>query len=424
MSAPFVELGLREVWGGQQPLRLYAPERRRHVFITGQTGVGKSTLIQNIVAQDIANGHGVALLDPHGDLSSAVLDFIPGNRVDDVIIIDPTDLDRPVGFNPFYRVPPDERALVAANITATFKHQWRDSWGPRLEYILFNVCRALLDAPDNLRPSFIAIPLVLVNADYRQRLVRHIGDPRVRSFFSDEFETWNERYVIEAIGPVQNKIGQFLANPMTRNILGQWKPSMEIGEVLEDNRILILRLPKGLIGDEAANLFGSFIVSAIQQAAMRRAARTEAERSDFHLVIDEFANFTNETFASILSESRKYGLTLTIGSQYLDQASQSINQAIFGNVGSIIAFRVSADDADRLAREIGSYPPPRYRELERGDVLARIAQAGTTSISCIGKTFSEPTEKFAHAKNIWHQSRIRYGNDRHKVENRIARWLA
>jgi hypothetical protein len=419
----YVTIGWRQVWGGEVPLQLYRRDRRRHLYIIGQTATGKSTLMRNLIAQDILAGAGCALIDPHGDLALEVLDCVPGARIDDVVVIDPSDSDHPVGFNPFYRVPPDERALVAANLTATFKHIWRDSWGPRLEYILFNTVAALLDAPDQLRPTFLSIPRVLVDAAYRDAVVRHVADPRVRSFFIDEFAHWNDRQLEERLGSVQNKIGQFLANPFVRNIIAQWKPSVDLNEVMTNNRILIVRLSKGLVGEEPANLLGSFIATGLQQAAMRRAAVPEAERRDFHLHIDEFHNFTTDAFASILSEARKYGLTLTVAHQYIAQLPPAIADAVFGNVGNLIALRISSADAERLAAEIGEFHPRIYRDLEVGHVCARLLQQRGDALVCRGRTVAEITNCNSHRENILQQSRMRYSSKRSVVEDRIGRWF-
>ena len=424
MAKADIELGQVEGWGTTRPLRLYAADRRCHLYIIGQTGTGKSTLIKQIIAQDINAGAGLALIDPHGDLSSEILDHIPPHRVDDVVFLDPTDLDRPLGFNPFYCVNANQRALVASNITATFKHVWRDSWGPRLEYILYNTVAALLDAPDHLRPSFVSIPMLLVRDDYRERVIKHIADPRVRSFFVDEFCQWPDRQLAEAISPVQNKIGQFLSNPFIRNILGQWKSSIDLTDIMDRQRILIVRLPKGLLGEEPANLFGSLIASGLQQAAMRRANRDEAERTDFHLLIDEFHNFTTDSFANVLSEARKYGLTLTIAHQYIAQMTPAVRDAMFGNVGSLISFRVSAADAEHMANEIGDYTPSTFRALDRGNICCRMMIGGEVGQPIIGRTTPDQSTKYGCADNIRFQSRQRYGRDRNTVENRIRHWLA
>ncbi len=417
------QIGLREGWGGAVPLTLSCMDRRRHVFVIGQTGTGKSTLLQQLLAQDIEAGNGCALIDPHGDLAHAVLDAVPPHRVDDVVVVNPTDAERPVALNPFYRVPVDERALVASNLTAAFKHIWRDSWGPRLEYILYNTVAALLDAPDSLRPSFLAIPLVLVRQDYRERVIRHIQDPRVRGFFVDEFCGWNERQLAEYLSPAQNKIGQFLANPFVRNIVGQWKPTVDLSAIMEKGHILIAPLSKGTLGEEPANLLGSMIVSGLQHAAMRRASMPEAKRADFHLFVDEFHNFTTDAFASMLSEVRKYGLTLTVAGQYLSQAPDDVRDAIFGNVGTIISFRVSADDADRLTKEIGDYSARTLRELSLGEICVRLTQAGQGSAAFVGRTVPETTPAHRHRANVLNQSRMRFGRDRANTETRMARWL-
>ena len=419
----FVRIGWQHVWGGEVPLQLSRRDRRRHLYIIGQTATGKSTLLCNLIGQDISAGAGCALIDPHGDLALQVMDCIPGHRIDDAIVIDLSDIEHPVGFNPFYRVPADERALVAANITATFKHVWRDSWGPRLEYILFNTVAALLDAPDHLRPSFLSIPRLLVDCTYRQAVVRHTRDARVRSFFEDEFARWNERQLEERLGSVQNKIGQLLANPYVRNILGQWRPSVDLSTVLAKNHILIVRLAKGLVGEEPANLLGSFFATGLQQAAMQRASLPEDARKDFHLHIDEFQNFTTDAFAGLLSEARKYGLTLTCAHQYLSQLSPEVADAVLGNVGSIIAFRVSGADADCLAHEIGRFHPRIYRDLEVGQVCARLLQGQQASHSCRGRTEPELLHHHGRRETVHSQSQQRYGRDRKRVEANQLRWL-
>lgn len=419
----YVTIGWRQVWGGEVPLQLYRRDRRRHLYIIGQTATGKSTLMRNLISQDILAGAGCALIDPHGDLALEVLDCVPGSRIDDIVVVDPSDSDQPVGFNPFYRVPLDERALVAANLTAAFKHIWRDSWGPRLEYILFNTVAALLDAPDQLRPTFLSIPRVLVDAAYREAVVRHVVDPRVRSFFVDEFAHWNERQLEERLGSVQNKIGQFLANPFVRNIIAQWKPSVDLNEVMANNRILVVRLSKGLVGEEPANLLGSFISTGLQQAAMRRASMPESERQDFHLHIDEFHNFTTDAFASILSEARKYGLTLTVAHQYIAQLPPAIADAVFGNVGNLIALRVSSADAERLAAEIGEFHPRIYADLQVGEICTRLLQGQQLALASRGRTVPALIPCVGKGETALTQSRQRYGTNRSVVEDRLSCWL-
>lgn len=419
----FVHIGQRQIWGGATPLRLPRGDRRRHLYIVGQTSTGKSTLMRNLIGQDIAAGHGCALIDPHGDLAHQVLDLIPSHRVDDSIVLDLSDTNHPVGLNPFFRVSPDERALVAANMTDTFERIWSKSWGPRLEYILYNTVAALLDAPDQLRPTLLSIPRVLVDRPYRMELLRHVRDPRVLSFFEDEFNHWNDRQLTEALGPVQNKIGKFLSNPFIRNIFGQWRPAVNPADIMAKNQILIVRLAKGLVGKDPSNLLGSFVASGFQHAAMQRASLPEHQRPDFHLHIDEFQNFTTDAFAEVLSEARKYGLTLTVGHQYIDQLSDEVADAVFGNVGSIISFRVSAADAERLAMEIGpdEIHPRIFRDLEVGEICARLLQGTTGSLTCRGSTDAELITSCGERHKVMAQTRQRYSQPRAKVEEKIRR---
>ena len=419
MSASFLDIGKKHVWGGDRPVGLSLEDRARHLYCLGQSGTGKSTILRHLFAQDIAAGRGTALVDPHGDLASEIFDLVPSCRIDDVVIFDPTDISHPVGFNPFYRVPRDERPLVASNMISTFKHVWADSWGPRLEYILYNTVAAILDAPDHLRPTFLSIPRVLVERPYRTELLRHLQDPRVRSFFEDEFNNWNDRQVAEALSSVQNKIGQVVSNPFVRNIIGQWHPSIQLDQIIRERKVLILRLPKGQLGETQTNLLGSFVVSGLMQAAMRQAET----RTDFNLTIDEFQNFTTDSFASILSESRKFRLSLTIAHQFTSQVSDTIRDAVFGNAGNIISFRVGADDADRLAHEFGGLPASVFRDLKRGEIAARLTENGEVREAFVGRT--EPnTQSHGHAAKVIAKSRRTYAKPRTEVERRIGRWIA
>lgn len=415
-----IHIGFRPVWGQWHPFGIAAENRQRHCYIIGQTGTGKSTLLKTCVAQDIAAGEGLALIDPHGDLVDEVLELIPGHRIDDVIVLDPSDRDHVVGFNPFYRVPQEDQALVASNLVASFRHVWSDSWGPRLEYILYNCVAALLEASDPCRATFLAIPRLLVEHDYRQRVLADVRDPRVRSFFHDEFERWNDRQISEALAPVQNKIGQVISNPQVRNVLSQWHPRLSLDAVLARRQILLVRLPKGQLGADPANLLGSLLVAGILQAAMRR--EDERQRVPFHLYIDEFHNFTTDAFASILSEARKYALTLTIGHQYFDQLLPSVRAAVLGNVGSIVAFRVGADDAAILSEEFGDIAPGVLRDLTRGQVVVRLTE--TTQVSQAFRGDVEPLHfSGGRSEQVIAKSRRTYSRNRTEVERNIRRWL-
>lgn len=419
MSEHFLHVGKRLVWGGEQPFGLCAADRARHLLLVGQTGTGKSTLMRNLVAQDIQAGQGVALIDPHGDLADEVMNTVPTTRIDDVVVIDPTDTQHVPAFNLFYRVPKDERALVASNITATFKHVWSDSWGPRLEHILRNTVRLVLDAPDAMRPCFLSIPRVLVESGYRAALLRHCEHERTRSFFLNEFEAWPARQRAEAISPVQNKVEAFLSNPFILNIVSQWKTTVDLDRILDRQQILIVRLPKGLIGEEQANLLGSFVVSGIMQAAMRKAP---LQRKDFHMCIDEFQNFTTDSFSSILSEARKFRLSLTIGHQFTDQVPLTTRAAVFGNVGNMVSFRVGATDAERLSHEFGDISAQVFRDLERGEVIARMMEGGEVRQAFRGQTTPD-TSYAGTAERVKSQSRYAYTVPREKVERRLIQWL-
>lgn len=421
MATHTLHIGTREVWGQRYNFGIAAANRRRHVYIIGQTGTGKSTLLKNLVAQDIEGGEGVALIDPHGDLVDEILDLVPPRRIDDVVLLDPSARHQVVGFNPFYRVAPDDQSLVASNIVAAFRHVWADSWGPRLEYILYNTVAALLSAPDACRASFLAIPRLLVEPSYRKRVVAEVTDERVRSFFEHEFDRWNERQLAEALSPVQNKIGQVLSSPAVRNVLSQWRPSLDLEAVLAKQQILLVRLPKGELGADPANLLGSLLVAGLLQAAMHRP--DPATRVPFHLYIDEFQNFTTDAFASVLSEARKYALTLTIGHQYFDQLLPSVRAAILGNVGSLIAFRVGAEDAAVLGNEFGTIGANVLRDLRRGEVVVQLTEDTEVPQAFLGQTV-DGCQPYGTRQKVIAQSARRYGRPRASVETKIARWLA
>ena len=421
MATGDLHIGNRSIWGQTFPFGISAANRRRHLYVIGQTGTGKSTLLRSLMAQDMAAGQGLALIDPHGDLALDVLDLVPPHRIDDVVFLDPSDLDHVVGFNPFYRVEPDEQALVASNLVAAFRHVWADSWGPRLEYILYNAVAALLAAPDPLRPTFLAIPRLLVDPDYRRRVLMGVTDPRVQSFFRDEFDHWGERQLAEALSPVQNKIGQVISNPAVRNVLSQWHPRFDLDDAMQTRKILIVRLPKGTLGADPANLLGSLLVAGLLQAAMRRADPTT--RVPFHLYIDEFQNFTTDAFASILSEARKFAFTLTIGHQYLGQLTLPIRDAVLGNVGNIVAFRVGADDAEVLSHELGDFIAPVFRDLTRGEVIVRLTEDTNVTQAFRGAVDS-PGGSLGTRPRAIAKSQRAHTRPRGDVEANIARWLS
>jgi len=421
MNQETILLGLRDVWDRQVPFGIRPEDARHHTYIIGKTGSGKTTLLRNMILQHLCQGHGLALLDPHGDLADELLDHFPTWRADDLVYFNPSDLDFPIGLNPLVNVPKDDRHLVASGIVGAFKSIWRDSWGPRMEYILYNALAALLDCQNT---SLLGVNRMLTDADYRAWVIRQVKDPFVRSFWADEFASYDPRFVREAIAPIQNKIGQFLMNPPIRNILGQVKSKVNFRFMMDTGRVFIANLSKGKLGADKANLLGSLLTTQFQLAAMSRADTLEAHRRDFHLFIDEFHNFTTDSFAAILAEARKYRLCLTLSHQYLDQLSLEVRQAVFGNAGTMIAFRIGHTDAELLAKEFANaFIPAQFVELDRYQIFIRLLESGIPSIPFHAKTLSVLGNHNARRHKLVQSSRERFAAARRGVENRLGRWV-
>ncbi len=337
--------------GKKVPFGIKAKDRTRHVYVIGKTGMGKSTLLENMAVQDIQNGEGMAFIDPHGKTADLLLDYIPEERMKDVVYFAPFDIDNPIAFNIMEDVGPDKRHLVAAGLMSAFKKIWVDAWSARMEYILGNVILALLEYPG---ATMLSINRMLTDKDYRKVVVANVKDPSTKSFWVDEFSKYTDRYTADATPAIQNKVGQFTSNPLIRNMVGQTHSSFDIRKMMDEKKILIVNLSKGQIGEGNANLLGSMIITKIYLAAMSRADASEAEMKtlpNFYTYVDEFQSFANESFADILSEARKYKLNLTIAHQYIEQMSDEVRAAVFGNVGTMITFRVGALDADLLEKE-------------------------------------------------------------------------
>ncbi len=344
---------------------LASDERRRHIEIIGKTGTGKSTLLQNLMCADFASDRGFAFIDPHGDQAAAIADATPPNRTNDVIYLDAADLSHSIGWNPLERVESDRRAVVAAQIAQAFAGIWGLSTAetPRLLYILDKALRLLLDNPAD--PSaghqpgttLLDLPRLLIDDDYRARLLTRCADRTVQEFWEEEFAAYNPRFRQEAIAPIQNKIGQLVGNPFIRAIIGQPRSTIDIRRIMDEGKILIINLSKGRMGAEPAHLLGALLVSAFAQAAESRADTTQNQRRDFTLYVDEFQNFATDSFADILSEARKWRLGLVLSHQFLTQLVPSLRQAVLGNVGTLIAFRIGAEDAEALAMDFGLHKP-------------------------------------------------------------------
>lgn len=418
-SQPFeLSLGAHFLGGS---VTLSQSERQRHLYLIGQTGTGKSTLLLNLIAQDLDAGQGLALLDPHGDLAQAVLAQVPRHRSNDLIYIDPSDLARPIGFNPLARVPQDLKPVVADGVVAAFRHVWPDSWGPRLDYILTNAVRALLDVPG---ATLLMLPRLLIDETFRLRLItRHVTDPVVRAFWLNEYAGYSPSFRTEAIAPIQNKIGKALMTPALRNMLAQPKSTISLRRLMDEGAIVICNLAKGALGESTAGLLGALLITTIAQAALSRTDTDVSRRRPFHLYVDEFQAFATESFALILSEARKYGLTLTIAHQYIEQLPISLRAAVFGNVGSILACRTGATDAPLLAEQIGLKNPDALLDLANFTAWARLLRNGAPSSPIRLDLHAAPHSSCNSVRQLIDTSRLRFGRPRTEVEEKINRFL-
>ncbi|MFA6512115.1 MAG: type IV secretion system DNA-binding domain-containing protein [Patescibacteria group bacterium] len=395
-------------------------DRRRHMYLIGKTGMGKSTVLENMMVQDIHNGEGIAIVDPHGDTVERLLNYIPQNRINDVVYFNPADIDYPFAFNVLEAVDETHRYLIASGLIGVFKKIWVDSWGPRLEYVLRNTILALLENPGS---TLLGVTRLLVDKKYREKIVSHISDPIVRSFWVDEYAAYSDKFRTEAISPIQNKVGQFLSSAIIRNIVGQSKSSIDLREAMDNRKIILINLSKGRVGEDNSSLLGAMLITKLQLAAMSRIDTPEEERKDFYLYVDEFQNFATESFAAILSEARKYRLNLIIAHQYIEQLDETVSAAVFGNVGSMVVFRVGANDAEELVKEF----TPTFTEddlvnLTKYNVYLKLMIDGVSSSPFSALTLPPLHNKSGHADKVIKVSRERYGQPRSVVEDKIIRW--
>jgi len=339
--------------------------------------MGKTTLLENMIIQDIEQGRGVAILDPHGDLAQRLLDFVPKHHINDVVYFNPQDLDWPFSLNPLERVAPEKRHLVAASLMSVFEKLFASSWGPRMAHILRNSILALLEVPGS---SLLGIPRLLCDVHDKEKIVGHVTDPKVRDFWVNEYASYQSNFRTEAISPVLNKVGAFLTTPLVRNIVGQARSKMSFRQLIDRGMILIACLPKVALGEENQILLGSLLVTKLQLAAMERVDMLEADRRDFHLYCDEFQNFATPSFIEILSEARKYRLDLTLAHQYIEQLDDRVKDAVFGNVGTLISFRIGARDAEELEKEFSpEFSQDDFVRLPPHVFYVRICIDGATS---------------------------------------------
>ncbi|MFA5841377.1 MAG: type IV secretion system DNA-binding domain-containing protein [Candidatus Paceibacterota bacterium] len=401
-----------------------AKDRTRHVYIIGKTGMGKSTLLENMAVQDIVNGEGMAFIDPHGGTAEKLLDYIPESRVKDVIYFAPFDADYPVSFNVMEDVGADKRHLVANGLMNAFKKIWVDAWSARMEYILNNVLLALLEYPDS---TILGVNRMLSDKDYRNLVVANVTDASVKSFWVDEFAKYGDKYMQEAGAAIQNKIGQFISNPLIRNIIGQPKSSFDIRKIMDEKKILIMNLSKGRMGIENSTLLGNMLVTKIYLGAMSRADASASllqKLPNFYFYVDEFQSFANESFADILSEARKYKLSLTIAHQYVNQMPEEVRDAVFGNVGSMVTFRIGPEDAELFEKEFApEFIADDLVNLGFSQIYLRLMIDGIGS-----KPFSATTlppiaqERESHKDEVIDGTRKIYATPRTKVEGFINKW--
>jgi hypothetical protein len=395
------------------PVVLSPHDRARHVYIVGKTGEGKSTMLFNLAMSDIMAGEGVAIIDPHGDLALDVLDAIPRSRINEVCYLDVTDTEWPVGFNPIAGIAPERRALAAAGIVSAFKHLWSDSWGPRLEHFLYHGVAALVSSRNAM---LLDLPRVYTNDTYRERLLQRVEDPETLRFWNEEYWSYSNSLRSEAMSPILNKVGQISASPNLRLILGQFAPHFDLGVHMNARRILVANLAKGVIGEQASNLLGSLLISHLQLTAMERALLAPADRVPFHVHVDEFQNFSSESFAILLSEARKFAVSFCLANQFSAQLQPAVREAVIGNAGTLIVFRVGSKDAELLA--------PEFRPMEDGGLTdqqaftAWMRRGIDRSRIYVAPKQYEPR---GSTEAIKQQSRRHFSRDRHTIEQRWAK---
>ncbi|NOS67724.1 MAG: type IV secretion system DNA-binding domain-containing protein, partial [Candidatus Peribacteraceae bacterium] len=403
-------------------------DRRRHIYTIGKTGMGKSTLLENMIYSDIISGKGVALIDPHGDLVEAVLRFIPKERTNDVILFDPADKEHPVAFNMLSCKDPEQGVLVVSGLMSIFKKMWPEAFSGRMEYILRNTLLALIEAGNQ---SMLGIMRMFSDPVFRRKILEHVENHMVKSFWEDEFTSWSEKYQTEALAAIQNKVGQLLSAPLIRNIVGQVVSKVDFRHAMDTGKIVLMNLSKGRLGEDNSAFLGSMFVTKFQLDAMSRADIPEKERKDFYLYVDEFQNFATESFATILSEARKYRLNLTVAHQYVNQLlmegnNTALRDAVFGNVGSMISFQVGSDDAEPLSEQFEEMVLPKdILSLPKYHAYVRLMIKGIPSKPFSVSTLAPPALPLddKRLETIRRLSSERYAEDRKTVEEKITKWV-
>lgn len=392
-------------------------DRARHMYIIGKSGSGKSKLLENLIKSDIENGQGFCAIDPHGDLIESIFPLIPESRIKDVIYFNATDEEFPISFNPIEKVPKMYRQQVAIGFIEIFKKTFGANWTPRLEHVLRMTILALLDTP---KASVMSILLILSDRNYRQEVIKTIEDQVVKNFWTNEFAGWSEKFDNEAIMPILNKIGQFVSNPLIRNIVGQDENKVKMQDIMDNRKILLVKLPKGILGEENTSLLGSMIVTKIYQVSLARTEIPESQRVPFNFYIDEFQNFATDNFSDILSESRKYKLSLTIAHQHISQVKESVIRAIFGNVGTIISFRIGPEDAVVLEKEYApKFTSNDLTNLAVRDIYIKMSIDDETKEAFSARVLPAKTPDTSFKENIVQLSRQNYCQQKNTAEREI-----
>ncbi|HEY4520568.1 MAG TPA: type IV secretion system DNA-binding domain-containing protein [Candidatus Paceibacterota bacterium] len=417
-----VVLGESNFRNGKQRFGIKLDDRRRHMYVVGSTGMGKSEFLKNMAIQDIEEGRGIAFVDPHGDPSSDLLDHVPAHRIKDVIYFDPGDLLYPLAFNVMEEVPFEYRHLVASGLLGVFKKIWVDAWSGRMEYILNNTILALLEHKES---TLLGINRMMADKEYRKQVVAELKDPIVKAFWTDEFAKYADKFATEATAAIQNKIGQFISNNLIRNIIGQPKSKIDIRKIMDEGKILIVNVSRGRIGEDASRLLGALLVTKIQLAAMSRVDIPEHDRRDFFLYVDEFQHFATESFANILSEARKFHLCLIMAHQYIKQMEEPVRDAVFGNVGTIATFRVGAEDAEFLEKWFTpEFAMSDIVNLGKYNIYLKLMIDGISSKGFSAATLAPlPKIEESHRDEIISYSREHYATSREVVEKNIADWM-
>jgi type IV secretory pathway TraG/TraD family ATPase VirD4 len=412
-------LGILNFRGKEVKFGIKQKDRLRHIYIIGKTGQGKTTLLENMINFDIQNKNGLAFLDPHGDSVQRILDYIPKERIDDVIYFNPTDVNHPIAFNPLEKVSWEHRHLTAISLLSIFKKIWVDAWSARMEYILTNTLLALLEWPNS---TLLDVNRLLADEKFREKVVNNLKDEVVKAFWKQEFAKYHLQFRTEAIAPIQNKIGQFITNPLIRNIIGQTESAFDLRKIMDEGKIFLANLSVGAIGEETSRLLGGLLITKFQLSAMSRVDVPEEKRKDFYLYIDEFQNFATESFINILSEARKYHLSLILSHQYLDQVPEEIIKAVFGNVGTFIVFRLGANDAEIFSKEFGYLVKiDDFVNLPSYYVYVKLLVDGKPTNPFLAKTLPPPPKpEISYKDEIINLNHLKYARRRSLVEGKIA----